>query len=58
LIPREQQIYSLRFTILVHFGKLFCFILLSLSSFNATLIIGLSIIPLLIYCRERNNRMK
>jgi len=31
---------------------------LSLSSFNATLIIDLSIIPLPIYCRERNNRMK
>jgi len=31
---------------------------LSLSSFNATLIIALSIIPLHIYCRERENRMK
>jgi len=29
---------------------------LSLSSFNATLIIGLSIISLPIYCRERNNK--
>jgi len=31
---------------------------LSLLSFNATLIIGLSIIPLPIYCIERNNRIK
>jgi len=31
---------------------------LLLSSFNATLIIDLSIIPLYIYCKERDNKMK
>jgi len=31
---------------------------LSLSSFNVTLIIDLSIISLPIYCTERNNRIK
>lgn len=36
--------------------KYFVSFYLSLSSFNATLI-DLSILPLPIYCRERNNRM-
>jgi hypothetical protein len=38
--------------------NIFVSLYLSLSSFNATLIIGLSIILLPIYCRERNNIMK
>jgi len=50
--------YSFRVTVHVVFKNNFVSLYLLLSSFNVTLIIGLSIIFLPIYCRERNNIMK